>query len=123
MKIIPFPPQTTKGKLLNLIRTVTRNKKFAVEQITEEAGNEILHLPPYHCQFNAIETVWIHAKRYYIEHTINTKDFSPKKWSNYIRYIVSEWKKLKVTRTVHPLVIDIENSSSSSEFRIWIAHL
>lgn len=123
--------QATKAELLNLIKTLAGNKTFAVDQIIAEAGHEVLRLPPYHCQFNAIEMVWSQAKRYYDTHINKIKDpletwnkalqnISPEQWSNYIRHthnvIVSAWEKLKVTRTVHPLVIDIENSSSSSEF-------
>lgn len=36
-----------------------------MDQLALQHGHRVLRLPPYHCQFNAIEMVWSDCKRYY----------------------------------------------------------
>lgn len=58
-KNISFPEHSTLGVLWDVINKIPKNDKvFAVNKIIEDAGHEVLRLPPYHCQFNATEMVW-----------------------------------------------------------------
>lgn len=34
-----------------------------LDQIVLEKGHEVIRLPPYHCQYNAIELIWAQVKR------------------------------------------------------------
>uniref|UniRef100_A0A0P4VTN2 Tc1-like transposase DDE domain-containing protein n=1 Tax=Scylla olivacea TaxID=85551 RepID=A0A0P4VTN2_SCYOL len=35
-----------------------------IDKIAEEAGHQVLRLPPYHCQYNPIELIWAQVKTY-----------------------------------------------------------
>ena len=35
-----------------------------METVSKEYGDEILHLPPYHCELNPIELAWAAEKNY-----------------------------------------------------------
>jgi transposase len=56
-----FMDMNKKDTLLNICRNNYTEKKYAVDEIIEQAGHEVLRLPPYHCIFNAIEMVWSQA--------------------------------------------------------------
>lgn len=49
-------------ELLALSKYHTPEKKFKIDQIAEDAGHEVIRLPPYHCNFNPIELVWAFEK-------------------------------------------------------------
>ena len=51
-----------------MAKSLKKPKIYAVDEILREYGHEVLRLPPYHCQFNAIELIWIGAKSYYEKH-------------------------------------------------------
>lgn len=36
-----------------------------MDELALQYGHRVLRLPPYHCQYNAIEMVWSESKRYY----------------------------------------------------------
>lgn len=36
-----------------------------MDELALEKGHRVLRLPPYHCEYNAIEMVWSQCKRYY----------------------------------------------------------
>lgn len=124
-KNFDFPDTATKDQLFQLIKPFTENKIFVVDQIIEKAGHEVLRLPPYHCQFNAIEMVWSQAKRYFDKNIIKNKDVfgtweqalksvSTEQWAHYVEHtnkiIKSAWDKLRVTREQQPLIINLGTS-------------
>ncbi|RVE41990.1 hypothetical protein evm_013365 [Chilo suppressalis] len=37
---------------------------YAIDQLAEEHGHKVIRLPPYHCQYNAIELIWAQVKGY-----------------------------------------------------------
>ncbi|XP_026738274.1 uncharacterized protein LOC113501345 [Trichoplusia ni] len=45
-----------------LIALIRRHKPptptYALDEIAKEKGHQVLRLPPYHCQYNAIELIW-----------------------------------------------------------------
>ena len=41
-----------------------RPLKYLVEEIAKKYGHEVLRLPPYHCELNAIELTWGDEKNY-----------------------------------------------------------
>lgn len=129
-KNIQFPETATKDQLFRLIKPLTGNRSFVVDQLIEQAGHEVLRLPPYHCQFNAIEMVWSQTKRYFDKHIIKNKDVlktwkealnnvTKEQWTNYVRHtdrlIKNAWEKFKITRDQQPLIINFDGSDSSLE--------
>ncbi|XP_008180356.1 uncharacterized protein LOC103308558 [Acyrthosiphon pisum] len=62
-KKIPFLPLETKVELLEKVKM--NKKKECVYELDEEAykiGHEVVRLPPYHCQYNPIEFIWVQVK-------------------------------------------------------------
>ncbi|GBP00310.1 hypothetical protein EVAR_102320_1 [Eumeta japonica] len=49
-----------------LIALVRRHKPptptYALDEMAKEKGHQVLRLPPYHCQYNAIELIWAQIK-------------------------------------------------------------
>lgn len=129
-KNIQFSEAATKDQLFKLIKPLTGNRSFAVDQIIEQAGHEILRSPPYHCQFNAIEMVWSQTKRYYDKHILKTKDVlktwsealsnvTEEQWTHYVQHteklIRNAWDKFKITQNQQPLIINLGESDTSSD--------
>lgn len=125
---VNFPESASKNELYELIKPLTRSKSFVVDQIIQEAGHEILRLPPYHCHFNAIEMVWSQAKRFYDKHILKNKNVldvweqalknvSSEQWAHYISHtdkiIRSAWEKFRITSDQEPVVITLNGSDES----------
>src|SRR5258705_4248143 len=51
------------------------NKCFKIDSIIQRAGHEVVRLPPYHCDLNAIEFVWAQVK-YFIRDKNVTGDIA-----------------------------------------------
>ena len=60
---VNFPSDALRSELCVLCKT-HRNEKNAkvVEKIAKKYGMEVLRLPPYHCELNAIELIWADDK-------------------------------------------------------------
>lgn len=52
---ISFEGCFTKAELLCLVKKNKPNPKYAAEELLNKHGHEVLHLPPYHCDLNAID--------------------------------------------------------------------
>ncbi|RVE47858.1 hypothetical protein evm_007489 [Chilo suppressalis] len=68
-----------KAELLHLVKLHKPPRPtYAINQLAEEHGHKVIRLPPYHCQYDAIELIWAQVKGYAARH--NTKPpFSIKK--------------------------------------------
>ncbi|XP_075977865.1 uncharacterized protein LOC142977677 [Anticarsia gemmatalis] len=60
---VPFEDYHSKNELLCLVKRHTPEPIYEADQILSQNGHEVLRLPPYHCDLNAIELVWSLAKR------------------------------------------------------------
>ncbi|CAK1603272.1 unnamed protein product [Parnassius mnemosyne] len=51
---------------VELLHLVAINKparpKYVLDEMAKEAGHNLVRLPPYHCQYNAIELIWAQIK-------------------------------------------------------------
>lgn len=65
---IPYEAELLKPELLYLAKCNKKPKTYVVDELLRENGHEVLRLPPYHCQFNAIEMIWADSKTYYNTH-------------------------------------------------------
>lgn len=60
---IAYEHEMTKSELLQLVRTRRPSPKYYIDGVLEKHGHEVVRLPPYHCELNAIEFVWNMVKR------------------------------------------------------------
>ncbi|XP_063369365.1 uncharacterized protein LOC134657732 [Cydia amplana] len=60
---IAFDPAANKRQLMTLVNTNKSPACYETEEILKAHGHEVLKLPPYHCDLNAIELAWSMAKR------------------------------------------------------------
>ena len=62
---IPFRPDALRTELWMLckIHRATSTSKI-IDNITKRYGHEVLRLPPYHCDLNAIELIWSDEKNF-----------------------------------------------------------
>ena len=62
---ISFSPDALRSELWILCKRhrVEKTSKI-VEEIAKKYGHEVLRLPPYHCELNAIELIWGDEKNY-----------------------------------------------------------
>ena len=57
-KGIPFPTDALKGEIWTIARAYAiENPRYKVDDKIRAAGLEVLRLPPYHCEINAIEKI------------------------------------------------------------------
>lgn len=130
-KNIAFPESATKKVLWGLIGHIPKPpKSYVVDSIIHEAGHEVLRLPPYHCEYNAIEMVWSQGKRAYDQLILESKDVlktwemalnqvKPENWANYVRHVTNiiknVWEKEKlIIASVQPLIINVDTDEDDS---------
>jgi hypothetical protein len=69
---IDFDNTMTKTQLLNLIKpNINHNKRWVIDDILQRQGHTVLRLPPYHCEYNAIELAWSSCKAITIKISIH----------------------------------------------------
>ncbi|KAJ8914699.1 hypothetical protein NQ315_017408 [Exocentrus adspersus] len=57
-KNIPIPQHAFKCELLQIVHQFKpKNIAYAIDELIYKMGHSVLRLPPYHCQFNAIELI------------------------------------------------------------------
>jgi transposase len=136
-----FEASFTKKQLWELIKPSLFGKnfvKYEIDELLKAEGHEVLRLPPYNCQYNAIELAWADCKNYYNKHIPSQLDSSDRvikvwrealqqcskeKWRNFIKHseqeIKNDWQKymgVKNIDDVPPFIINLNSDSSDSEF-------
>ncbi|CAH2097945.1 unnamed protein product [Euphydryas editha] len=51
-----------KAELIRVLKSKRRPKRYVVDEIGAEYGHTVIRIPPYHCQYNAIELIWAQIK-------------------------------------------------------------
>ena len=59
---IQFDEAMLRPQLLELARAHRPPPSYAIDQLIRQNGHEVLRLPPYHPDFNAIELIWSQLK-------------------------------------------------------------
>lgn len=59
---IPYEETMLKKRLLELARLNKPPPSFVIDQLIRSHGHEVLRLPPYHPELNAIEFIWSQLK-------------------------------------------------------------
>lgn len=71
---IPWDAEMIKQELLTLAEPHREEcQQYFVDQIAKEAGHEVLHLPPYHCELNPFKMVWGFLKAQKTQQNISLK--------------------------------------------------
>lgn len=128
---IPFEDNLLKPELLYIAKCNKKPKTYVVDELLREHGHEVLRLPPYHCQFNAIEMIWADCKRYYNTHIGDTgygdeqviemwnealNKCTPTIWQGKIEHtdklIREQFEKEKIVEDVPELIINLNESDS-----------
>ncbi|XP_026330569.1 uncharacterized protein LOC113238062 [Hyposmocoma kahamanoa] len=56
-------------QLLNILKTKKRfSKRYVIDEMASKYGHRVIRIPPYHCQYNAIELIWAQVKGYAARH-------------------------------------------------------
>lgn len=131
---IHFNANTSKLELYSIVKRNKKEKVYKIDELVREHGHEVLRLPPYHCEFNAIELVWADVKSYYNKHVggngygdaavlnlwkeaLNQCDKT--KWINCVRHtntLIQEWyKREQFLDNVQPLVISVDQDEDDTE--------
>ncbi|GBN54825.1 hypothetical protein AVEN_133114-1 [Araneus ventricosus] len=62
-KNIPHNATKTRLELLNIVKEhKEKYRAYELDQIAYEMGHEMVRLPPYHCQYNPLELIWVQVK-------------------------------------------------------------
>lgn len=132
---IQHDPSSRKWELFELIqlhKPPNSEKNYVIDRIIRSHGHIPLRLPPYMCDFNAIELAWAQLKRF-IRTRNTTGEFSIKvlkdlteegissittedwqKFCNHVQKIEDEfWVNDQHMEEVEPLVIPLGNDSDS----------
>lgn len=73
-KNIPFTPQMLKVELYELIKLhKPTNIRYVIDDMFKAQGFDVLRLPPYHPELNAIELIWADVKNWVASHNVTFK--------------------------------------------------
>ncbi|KAH9640930.1 hypothetical protein HF086_015625 [Spodoptera exigua] len=102
---IPFEDYHTKAELLCFVKRNIPEPVYEADELLKENGHEVLRLPPYHCDLNAIELIWSLAKRKVASKNLglDAAEFERIIKDSFESITSEEWKKM----TDH--VIHVEN--------------
>ncbi|CAH1983599.1 unnamed protein product [Acanthoscelides obtectus] len=131
---INFERNQFKSELLKLAKQHARPARFVVDEYLREHGHEVLRLPPYHCQFNAIELIWAQAKQYYDTHIGEEgygadkvlgmwqkalENCTPDRWASVVTHtegVIDAWyNRQRILDNVPEVIITINGDDSSSD--------
>ena len=64
-KGISFPSKALRAELCSLAKQHRDiHARKIIDEIAKKSGHEVLRLPPYHCELDAIELVWADLKNF-----------------------------------------------------------
>ena len=84
---IPIAEDSLKAELIEVLNKVAPSPTYAIDEIAEQAGHEVLRTPPYHPELQPIETCWGVVKNDIARHC----DFT---MSNLVVQIETAFKKV-----------------------------
>lgn len=95
-KNVSFEEHMFKAELYNLAKHHQFEKQYISDELIMAHGHHVLRLPPYHCQYNAIELVWSQCKRFFDSHVGRDgfgDAFVKKKWQEALDQVtVTQWQ-------------------------------
>ncbi|XP_045510352.1 uncharacterized protein LOC123705560 [Colias croceus] len=105
-------PNLLKVELLELVKLTKLSKiRYVIDELALEHGHEVIRLPPYHCQYNAIELIWAqikgHAARNNTESPFSTAKMMTLLETACAEITKEDWKKV-VEKTKKIILHDFE---------------
>ncbi|XP_054260027.1 uncharacterized protein LOC128984711 [Macrosteles quadrilineatus] len=96
-----FPQDLKKPELYNVVKLhKPPHPTYVIDSKAAELGFKVIRLPPYHCQYNAIEMVWGYIKKYVKDRnqTFKLSDLkvlfseavsavTPELWGKYVKHV------------------------------------
>lgn len=95
-KKIPLSEKMLKVELYELIKQhKPAYKKYVIDETLQKHGQNVLRLPPYHREPNAIELIWADVKNWVAANNVtfkieDVKQLAQRKFDN---ISVEDWKK------------------------------
>lgn len=132
-KNIPFTDETKSELILKVAPYKENRKIYELDKIAEEKGHTVIRLPPYHCKYNPIELIWAQVKGKVGERNKSFKladvqkllheeldNITAEDWRKCVKHteniIKSDFEKeLGRETTIEPIVINLQDSDSSSD--------
>lgn len=130
---IHFEEFHTKAELMCIVKDNKLKPVFEAEELVKKHNHEILLLPPYHCDLNAIELVWSQAKRKVASKNIGIPgsemqnlikecflSITANDWKKYTDHVLSVENQYKlrdsiVENELERFIIHVGDSSSSEK--------
>jgi len=99
---IPIAEDSLKAELIEVLNKVAPSPTYAIDEIAQQSGHEVLRTPPYHPELQPIETCWGVVKNEMARHC----DFT---MSNLMIQIDSAFKKITM-KTCSGLIKKMRNN-------------
>jgi transposase len=136
---VTFDRTMTKKQLYELIKPFNNhnNRRYLIDDILQRHGHIVLRLPPYHCQYNAIELAWGFCKQHYNKKVASESSSknkienvwleslskcSPSFWKHYVKHVEDiidkDWLALMGNYSVQeisPIIIRLNESDSEDD--------
>lgn len=135
---IPFTPDMRKPELYNLIKLhKPQLTSYVIDKKAADLGFRVIRLPPYHCNYNPIEMVWGHLKRYVASKNTTFKlsdvqtlfmeavnSYPPETWEKCVNHVKTEmdddWLSEGLDDTsVQELIINLAPGDSDVDDSDW----
>lgn len=117
-----------KAQLLEVLKSYAIKKQYVCDNLAEQAGHNVLRLPPYHCMFNPIEHLWHQVKSKVRAENV-TPTLSPsvinliknvinnvpiESWKNSVQHIIKiEDSYISIQNNINPIIINLNDDSDS----------
>ncbi|KAJ8912809.1 hypothetical protein NQ315_014392 [Exocentrus adspersus] len=122
---IIYDEKMTNAELLLLAKRHRQEDRYVIDDLLRKHGHEVLRLPPYHCEFNAIDLIWAKAKGDYNDNIGRDEALefcNEEVWYKCVRHtekVNSEWHErekyiINCVADVEPIIIDVNDLSSKS---------
>jgi transposase len=127
---IDISPHLKKVELYEIIRQQNFEKRYVIDEIAQRYGHYVLRIPPYNCQFNALELVLSQVKDFIGKNnkTFKLKDIesllhlavqnvTSKNWANDIQHVqnlVEEFRKRD--GLLEEIIINLGESDNETDF-------
>ncbi|XP_061728124.1 uncharacterized protein LOC133533183 [Cydia pomonella] len=130
---IPYEECFKKEELMCLVEENKIGPIYAAEELLKQHGHEVLKLPPYHCDLNAIELIWSLTKRKIASRNVglpgsDTENLirecfamiTPEDWKKCTDHVINVERKYKskdnITDTeLAPFIIEVRESDNDSD--------
>lgn len=126
-----------KPQLLAKVKEIkAKYVSYVVDNMAKDAGHTVLRLPPYHCEFNAIELAWAMVKSYEKQHNTSYKiddvrnllniaieRVTSENWKNCISHVIKEENQMtevdtnmvEIIDNLEPCVLTVTGDTSDSD--------